>query len=218
MDLKKQKAQAECISAVNWLKDWCFEHHLDWHERAHDKFCAYVETLLHCQQQTNLTGFSTPRAIVEELFVDSLQILRVAEPRGPLMDVGTGAGFPAIPIKILRPELDMILVEPRTKRYAFLRLVERELELSKLTIHKCRIESVSVPENLGFAISKAFAPLPEWLTFAKPWAENGADIACLVTRADWDASEAQRTENAMETIGMVEEKSRVYAVLSQSKR
>ena len=213
MNQNRQAWSAETDSAVVWLKGWCEQHGLGWHDAAHERFCLFVEKLLHCQQQTNLTGFSTPKVMVESLFVDSLQILRVFTPDGTMMDVGTGAGFPAIPIKILRPELPMILVEPRTKRYAFLRLVERELGLHGLTICKSRIESVDVPSDLGLAISKAFAPLPEWLAYAQPWAQKGARVACLVSKTDWDAAASDIHRLGFETVGCLEEQTRVYAVL-----
>lgn len=209
----RQTWGAETENAVVWLESWCASHGLGWHEMAHARFCMFIEKLLHCQQQTNLTGFSTPKAIVESLFVDSLQILRVSKFSGALLDVGTGAGFPAIPIKILRPELVMILVEPRTKRYAFLRLIERELGLEGLTIHKARIESVSVPEDLGVAISKAFAPLPEWLEHARPWANHGARVACLVSRVDWDAAQSDMRRLGYVVENSMEEQARVYGVL-----
>ncbi len=198
------------LTAISKLHAWCDDVKLPWPEDASWRFEKYVTLLEHGQQLTNLTGFSTPETLVEGLFVDSLQILRTGYVRGPLIDVGTGAGFPAIPIKILNPDLDVILVEPRTKRYAFLRMVERELSLSHLTIHKSRIEQVCVPDKLGLAISKAFAPLQDWLEIARPWAEKGADVACLVSVDDWNHVDLK----GYHVRHVLEDNKRIYAVVA----
>lgn len=213
MYMDRIRRGSEIENSVFWLRAWSEGQGLGWHDLAHERFCVFIDKLLHCQQQTNLTGFATPRALVESLFVDSLQILRVSEPLGSLLDVGTGAGFPAIPLKILRPDLEMILVEPRTKRYAFLRMMERELGFSGITILKSRIESVVVPSDLGFAISKAFAPLPEWLVHARPWAEHGAKVACLVSRVDWEAASGDILRLGYKVEGLLMENGRIYGVL-----
>ena len=197
--------------AVAELAQWCQASGLPWHKEANARFERYIELLLHAQSLTNLTGFSTPKALVESLFVDSLQILRVNKPEHSLLDIGTGAGFPGIPIKILYPELKTILVEPRTKRYAFLRLAERELGLTEVEVHKCRIESLELKESPQMVISKAFAPLPEWLTLTKKWANSGSDIACLVSQKDWE--HVDLAQFGYQTSGILIENQRVYAVV-----
>lgn len=197
-------------NAVSKLQMWCRDVQLPWHECASWRFERFIQLLEHGQELTNLTGFSTPEALVDGLFIDSLQIMRSGKLCGSVMDVGTGAGFPAIPIKIMNPELEMILVEPRTKRYAFLRMIERELKLNKLTIHKAKIEQVSVPENLGIAISKAFAPLPEWIEMARPWAKNGTHVACLVSEDDWKSADLKDYQTQF----VLDENKRIYAILS----
>ena len=202
--------------AVTALAQWCLASGLPWHKEASTHFERYIELLLHAQSLTNLTGFSTPKALVDSLMIDSLQILRVKKPEGRWLDIGTGAGFPGIPIKILYPETPMVLVEPRTKRYAFLRLTERELGLKNIDIHKCRIESLELDEIPQMVISKAFAPLPEWLTLTKKWADSGADIACLVSQKDWEAVDL--AQFGYQTAGVLTENQRVYAVVQLAVR
>ncbi len=196
-------------SAVSRLHAWCVEKSLGWPDNADNKFERYIELLLWGQEKTNLTGFDSPDALVDSLMLDSLQILRSGQITGPLLDVGTGAGFPAIPIKILLPDLKMSLVEPRTKRYAFLRKVERELKIENISIYKSRIENVYFSEIPGIVISKAFAPLNEWLSMCLKWAKDGASVACLVSLEDWQNSELKDYRVAYELI----ENHRVYAIL-----
>lgn len=200
-------------AAARILQDWCLTHALPFPDDALARTAIYLDRLLHYQKQTNLTGFSTPEDIVTNLCIDSLQILCAYKLEGPMLDVGTGAGFPAIPIKIVCPELEMILVEPRTKRYAFLRLIERDLGLDKITIFRSKIESVNIPKTLGTAISKALMPIRDWVSLAKPWAINGAKIACLISQPDWQSFKNDLSALEYEVCGCVEEADRVYLVL-----
>ncbi len=197
--------------AISLLWQWCERYGITWSEDARIRFVRYTELLLHWQKQTNLTGFSTPEGLVQELFIDSLQILRTGCVVSPLLDVGTGAGFPAVPIKILRPEIEMILVEPRSKRYAFLQIVNRELGFDGMRIIRGRIESVEVPVVPGMAVSKAFAPLPEWLELSRGWAQRGAYIGCMVSKADWEAYDFAGSGYSL--VSCITEMNRVYAAL-----
>ena len=200
------------MTSLASLESWCRTQNLDWNDAKAAQFSRYIDLLCRYQKQTNLTGFSTPEAIIRELFIDSLEILRAGRPSGTMIDVGTGAGFPAIPIKIMIPELDVILVEPRVKRYAFLGLVVRELALQNVTMVKSPIEHVDVPASLQWAISKAFAPLPIWLETARPWAARGAQVACLVSKSDWESFDLERA--GYRVIHRIEERNRVYVVVA----
>ena len=199
-------------SALDALQQWCSDSRLAFDATARDRFSRYIDLLLHYQEQTNLTGFSTPDALVHELFIDSLQLLRTSPIDGPALDVGTGAGFPAIPLKILHPDIAMLLVEPRQKRYAFLRIVERELGLGNISIHRSRIENVAIPPDLRFAVSKAFAPLPDWLALARPWARQGARIGCYASRRDWQSLDFAAA--GYRILHAVEQADRVYGVVA----
>ncbi len=174
-------------TAVEALQGWAAREINTWNDDASQRFVRYIELILHYQKQTNLTGFSTPDALVNEMMVDSLQILKVLQPVGPLIDVGSGAGFPGIPLKILYPEVEMHLVEPRTKRYAFLQLVCRELGLSKIRVHNQRIEQLDLP-CVKTAISKAFTRPGDWVELCRPWVDRDqAVIACYLSQADDEA-------------------------------
>ncbi len=200
-------------TAAKLLQNWCQHHELPFPDTAIERTALYLDRLLHYQHQTNLTGFSSPEDIIRNLFIDSLQILRTRKIHGPLLDVGTGAGFPAIPIKIVCPEMEMILVEPRTKRYAFLRLIERELGLEHLQIYKAKIESAPVPDRLGTAISKALMPIHDWASLARPWARNGAKIACMISQADWQVFQRDLHSLDYAVSSIIEDGDRIYLLL-----
>ena len=152
-----------------------------------ERFAEYLALLERARKRLNLVGNLNAVGIVETLFCDSLQILALHDPPdGPVLGVGSGAGFPGIPIKLVRPELDVVLVEPREKRYRFLGHVVRTLGLSGVTRVRARIEEADVP-LAGLACAKAFAPVERWLPMATGLVREGGRVAILVSKADWEA-------------------------------
>ena len=93
------------------------------------------------QKTHRLIGSTEPRWIVESLFLDSLLFLRVLPPGiASLLDLGSGAGVPGIPIKLVRPTIQLMLVESRRRRASFLSTVVRELALSGTRVISGRAE------------------------------------------------------------------------------
>ncbi len=201
--------------AVRGLEAWCTENRIGWHRLASERFEKYIGLLLKYQKRTNLTGFATACEIVECGFRDSLQLLRVRDGRisGPVLDIGSGAGLPALPIKIVHPEAEMILVEPRAKRYAFLGLVIRELGLDHIAVHRCRIESLALETTPGLVISKAVMPCLEGLELTAPWRRAGADIGCYLSAADWNTYGELAVKESGSVV-LVKEADRYYVILS----
>jgi 16S rRNA (guanine527-N7)-methyltransferase len=104
-------------------------------------FYKYLNILAKWQKTQRLVGSTDPMWIVEHLFLDSLLFLRVLPPGiRTLLDLGTGAGFPGVPIKIVRADVEVSLVESRRRRASFLSSVARELGLSGLHIIAERVE------------------------------------------------------------------------------
>lgn len=100
----------------------------------------YLELLLHWNRRVNLTGLRQPRAIVRRLFAESLYVSRVVELRGWLVDIGSGAGFPGLALKLVAPELRVTLVEARHKKCAFLKEVTRECGFAPVEVVAERFE------------------------------------------------------------------------------
>lgn len=86
---------------------------------------TYQELLLRWNRRINLTALRTPRRIVRQLFGESLYLTRVLVLRGRLLDVGTGAGFPGLALKMAVPSLDLTLIEANRRKCAFLKEVVR---------------------------------------------------------------------------------------------
>jgi 16S rRNA (guanine527-N7)-methyltransferase len=104
----------------------------------------YVELITAWQQVHRLVGSTDPEWIVRELLLDSLLFLRVVpETAVDVLDLGSGAGIPGVPMRIVQPELRLTMVEARARRASFLRAVVRELALSRTTVLDVRAEAAA---------------------------------------------------------------------------
>ncbi len=104
-------------------------------------FIKYLNLLRKWQKSQRLVGSAEPGWIIENLFLDSLLFLGVLPARlGSLLDLGSGAGLPGIPIKIVRPEIQLVLLESRQRRASFLSSAVRELALERVSVVSGRAE------------------------------------------------------------------------------
>lgn len=128
------------------------------------KFDTYAEFLLEYNKKVNLTSIVEPNDIIIKHFYDSLILLMVVDlKRGSsLIDVGTGAGFPGVPIKIVRPDINLFLLDSLNKRLIFLRELMSKLGLNSEILHM-RAENAGnckeFREKFDFVTSRAVATL-----------------------------------------------------------
>lgn len=101
-----------------------------------EQFLNYYDILTEMNKVMNLTAIKDPVEVIEKHFIDSLSIVKALQPEGKIIDVGTGAGFPGIPIKISYPQLSITLLDSLNKRINFLNSVINVLKLKNIeTIH-----------------------------------------------------------------------------------
>ena len=142
-------------------------------------FHLYLDELSEWNKRINLTGLSSRQNIIRELLIDSLIPLPLLPKRGRLLDVGSGAGFPAIPLKICRPLLETHLLEANSKKVSFLRQVIRLTELREINVIMGRIEnSWSTLHAGGYHVitARALARLPQTITWCAPHLQPGGMI------------------------------------------
>ena len=111
-------------------------------DQERDNFDKYLGLLIKWQKAHRLVGSADPMWIVEHLFLDSLLFLRLLPSSvRTLADVGSGAGLPGLPLKIVKPEIEVVLIESRRRRAMFLASAIREMKLSGVRVLEGRLES-----------------------------------------------------------------------------
>ena len=115
---------------------------LSFSEEVLEKFSLYYEELCRWDRSINLTGLRSEKERTVLLFVDSLAgcLALSDKPDGAIVDIGTGGGFPGIPLKLALPALDVLLMEPRGNKTAFLHNIIGKLELSGISVIQSRVE------------------------------------------------------------------------------
>lgn len=132
----------------------------------------YLDELCEWNKKINLTGLSSRLRIVRELLLDSLIPLPFLPEEGRLLDIGSGAGFPGIPLKICRPRLKTHFVEANSRKVSFLKQVIRLTGLRKIEVIKGRIEDgegVLCPQGYHIVTARALAHLSQALTWCAPY-------------------------------------------------
>lgn len=150
-------------------------HEYEVTERELEAYWRYYELLRARNAECDLTRIMGIEATVLKHFIDSAIVADLLPIEGPLLDIGTGAGFPGAPIAIRRPDLHVILAESRGKRVDFLTQLKEELRLDNVTIHGRSVRAEDAPPARS-VITRALETIPATLERMDPWLETGARI------------------------------------------
>ena len=148
-----------------------------------DKFYKYMKLLLEWNEKINLTAITDENEIVLKHFVDSLKSLKYIKENDNIIDVGTGAGFPGIPIAIMMPNTKITLLDSLNKRINFLNEVIKELNLKNVeTIHS-RSEDcgkdILYREKYDISIARAVANLSTLSEYLLPFVKIDGKMICM---------------------------------------
>jgi len=143
-------------------------------EQQINAFITYLSELKKWNRVYNLTGLRKDKDIIIKHFLDSLLYLK-AMPAGKIAvaDIGSGAGFPGIPIKIVRPEIELYLIEPSEKKSAFLRNIIRQLALKNISVIEKRVEDTKGLFVVDVALIRALFNVKEFVRKASPIVKQG---------------------------------------------
>jgi 16S rRNA (guanine527-N7)-methyltransferase len=145
-----------------------------------DRFRTYREELLRWAARMNLTALRSPEAIVRHGFLDALACAPLIGPQvRRALDLGSGAGFPGIPLALMRLEIAFTLIDASRKKVTFLRHIVRTLELTNVTVLLGRAETLGASASLvgafDLALARAIAPPAEQARLVRPYlASTGA--------------------------------------------
>lgn len=168
-------------------------------------FEIYEQQLIEWNTRVNLTAIDDPKQIRAKHFLDSLSctLAMRSTPTDRVIDVGTGAGFPGIPLKIICPTIHLILIESVGKKAAFCEHIRQKIELAHIEILPERAESVAsrpeFREMADWAVGRAVAALPILAEYLLPFVRVGG--YALAMKGEGGLAEAQSAEKAIHILG-----------------
>jgi len=191
-------------SSYDWkakFKDGALFLNIQLPEKSIALFAMYLQELVAWNARINITAIKTPEAIMAKHFLDSLSTLAHLPEKGRVADVGSGGGFPGIPIKIVRPALQLTLIEAARKKANFLRHIVRSLKLDGVEIWAGRVEHIPAEKQFDCIISRAFADLKKFLRIAAPLVKEQGIVVAMKGRStaiELRAAEEDLVKNGLE--------------------
>lgn len=185
------------MGELDQLQTFCDRHGIVTDGGVLDRFETFLDLLERFNGKMNLIGPMERTEVVDSLFCDSLVVGVVTTPRGAVLDVGSGAGFPGFPLAIVWPTVQFTLVEPRRKRSQFLEIARRRLHLDNVEVIRARIEEVE-PALFDVVCSKAFQPPAEWVQTAAEWCKPDGTVVALHAADAYDEMVASASEVGLE--------------------
>ena len=168
-----------------------------------EQFFDYMNLLIEWNEKMNLTAITDPEEIILKHFIDSITILKDIEDGSKVVDVGTGAGFPGIPLSIMNPTLKITLVDSLNKRLIFLQEVVNKLGLKNIEIVHARAEEFGqnkkYRETFDIATSRAVANLSTLSEYLIPLVKVGGKVISM--KAAEAQEEINEAKKAIEVLG-----------------
>lgn len=165
-----------------------------------EKLQKFKELLKFYNNQFNLTAITSDEEIEIKHFEDSIFGEKWITKGAKLLDVGSGGGFPSIPLKIVREDIDMTLLEATGKKCTYLEIVAKELELKNLKVVNGRAEEMafsSMRESYDFVTARAVARLNVLVEYCLPFVKLGGKMIAY----KGDIKEVEEAKNAIKVLG-----------------
>ena len=184
------------------LTDYASEFGISLSEKDISRFGVYLQELKLWNEKFNLTAIRDDRDIVIKHFLDSLTPCRLIPPGSKILDIGSGAGFPGIPLKIAIPSLNVTLLDSVNKKVSFMKHIISELGLTGIEAIHVRAEDLAKTRKGEFdiVISRALASLAEFIKIGGPFLKpDGRLLAMKGSRAE---EEVEAAADIMKKKGM----------------
>jgi 16S rRNA (guanine527-N7)-methyltransferase len=165
-----------------------------------DRLHLYADLLGTVGIERGLVGPREQDRIWDRHVLNSAAMTPLLPRAGSVLDVGSGAGLPGVPLALARPDLSFVLLEPLLRRATFLQEVVAELGLANVRVRRGRAEEVAGDERADAVVSRAVAPLPKLLGWCLPLTEPGGTVLAL--KGDRGADELAAAEPSLPALGV----------------
>lgn len=178
------------------------ENHLEYSKELHEKFEIYCDFLVEYNKNVNLTAITEPEEVWLKHFADSILLLNYIDipKNASLIDVGTGAGFPSVPIKLYRDDIQLTMLDSLNKRIIFLEKLCEKLGINAEAVHSRAEEygkKEAFREQFDIATARAVAPMPVLSEYCMPFVKKGGIFAAMKGPNE----DAGNAENAVKILG-----------------
>ena len=189
---------------IQILEEWCRENHITITENQKANFEIYSKMLVEWNEKMNLTAITEESEIAVRHFIDSISVLKYIDinPSASVIDIGTGAGFPGIPIKIMRPDIRLTLLDSLNKRLVFLSELCKTIGISAEIVHARAEEyaqKAEYRESFDYAVSRAVANLPSLCEYCIPYVKKGGSFISM--KGPDGENELAQAGNAIKLLG-----------------
>ncbi len=193
------------LAKMNQLKEDALRFGVELNEKQLSQFLRYYEMLIDWNEKINLTAITEFEEVLKKHFLDSISIGRLIKQNEEvsILDIGTGAGFPGIPIKIAFPNVKVTLLDSLNKRVVFLNEVIQELQLDNICALHGRAEDFAkkkeMREQFDFCVSRAVANLSSLCEFCLPYIKVGGRF--ISYKSEKAKEELKAAQNAISILG-----------------
>jgi 16S rRNA (guanine527-N7)-methyltransferase len=156
---------------------------------------AYIDLLSTWNKSFNLTAIRDPREMVTQHLLDALVALPYIT-QGPVLDVGSGAGLPGIPLAITRPDLRFTLLDSNGKKIRFIKQVVIALQLANVDVVQSRVENYQAPVPFALIVSRAFSSLEQFIRLSRH---------LLTATGEWLAWKGQLDDTELQAVAAMAE-------------
>ncbi len=181
------------------LKKVCEEYDILLNSTQLEQLAIYAQFLVEYNEKVNLTAITDAESVEIKHFLDCLLFAKDERVKGKICDVGTGAGFPGIVVKILKPEIDLYMIEPTGKRCTFLNLALEKIGISGTVINERAEEAArkGYSENYDLVTARAVANLSVLAEYCTPLAKVGGYFIAMKGDAKEEIKNAKNAQKKL---------------------
>ena len=194
------------------LKDLFKKYNINLNDFQIEQFEKYFSMLIQTNKVMNLTAITEEDDVAVKHFLDSALPEKFFPQNATVIDIGSGAGFPALPLKIVRPDLKITMVDSLNKRIGFLNDVIEKLNIEGANAVHSRAEDFAKDnrEKFDAAVARAVAPLNTLVEYLLPFVKVGG--VCIIYKSSKLAEELKNSQKAIEILGSKVEKIEKYYI------